>query len=165
MTPGSQTVGTEFAFGANKDGTVAFSANLHALRTGVRKALFHRVELMSRDAVEALAREDSDSAWDEARWDDVLARYWAEYDWIGIDQAARSASMCVIDEGLSVVDFAAARDEEAAEHAAPSRYWLATQTLADPRGDGDWRITALVNLDESDQRHALALRLLNIGPR
>lgn len=165
MTPDSQTVGTELAFGANEDGTVAFSANLHALRTTVRKALFHRVELMSRDAVEALAREDSDSAWDEARWDDALARYWAEYDWIGIDQAARSASMCVINEEPNAVDLAAAGDEEAAEHAAPGRFWLATQTLADPQGDGDWRITALVDLDESDRRHALALRLLDVGPR
>ena len=73
--------------------------------------------------------------------------------------------MCVINEEPNAADLAAAGDEEAAEHATPGRFWLATQTLADPQGDGDWRITALVDLDESDRRGALALRLLDVGPR
>lgn len=164
-SPDSQTVGVELAFGADEDGRLAFSANPHAMRTAVRTALFHRVELMSRDAVEALAREDADSGWDEARWDDALARYWAEYDWIGIDQAARSASMCLIEEHPSAADLAAAGDEDAAGRVASTRFWLVTQTLADPRGDGDWRITALVDVDESDRIGAVALKILDVGPR
>lgn len=164
-SPDSQTIGSELAFGADEDGRLAFSANPHALRTAVRKALFHRVELMSRDAVEALAREDSECGWDEAHWDGVLARYWAEYDWIGIDQAARSPSLCLIEEHPSAADLAAAGDEDAAGRVASHRYWLVEQTLLDPQGDGDWRISALVDLEESDRRGAPALRILEVGPR
>lgn len=158
----SGTSGVELAFGADEDGTVSFTANPHALRTAVRKALFHRVELMSRDAVELLGREDAASGWDEARWDGVLARYWAEYDWIGIDQQARSASLCLIEEDPSTADLLAAGAENTDEG---GRYWLVTQTLLDPRGDGDWRICALVDLDRSDQQGRVALRILEVGPR
>ena len=159
MTADSETSGVELAFGADEDGHLAFTANLHALRTAVRRALFHRVELMSRDAVAALGREDADSEWDESRWDAVLERYWAEYDWIGIDQQARSAALCRIEEDPSRADLAAAGAE------GEGRYWLATQTLADPKGDGDWRILALVDLEESDRRGGVALRILDVGPR
>ena len=141
---------------------MSFTANPHALRTAVRKALFHRVELMSRDAVELLGREDAASGWDEARWDGVLARYWAEYDWIGIDQQARSASLCLIEEDPSTADLLAAGAENTDEG---GRYWLVTQTLLDPRGDGDWRICALVDLDRSDRQGRVALRILEVGPR
>lgn len=160
----SQTVGVEVAFGADEDGNLAFSANLHALRTAIRAALFHRVELMSRDAVDALGREDAESGWDADRWDEALGRYWAEYDWIGIDQAARSASLCVIEEAPTAADLAAAGAEDVAPLAGGRRHWLATQTLVDPEGDGDWHIRALVDLDESDRRGRVDLRILEVGP-
>ncbi|WP_115727632.1 DEAD/DEAH box helicase [Actinomyces culturomici] len=162
MSADAQTVGSELAYGADEDGTVSFTANLHALRTAVRTALFHRVELMSRDAVAALGREDGASGWDESKWDEALGRYWAEYDWIGIDQAARSASLCALDESPSQADLDAAGADV---DAASGRYWLATQTLLDPNGDGDWRITALVDLAESDRRGSVDLRILAVGPR
>lgn len=154
-------VGVEYAFGANEDGALSFTANRHALRTRVRKALFHRVELMSRDAVDELGRQDAASGWDESRWDRVLARYWAEYDWIGIDQKARSASLCVLNESPSQaeLDACGAHAEVSAGH-----YWLATQILADPNEDADWRILALVDLDESDRHGELVLKILDVGP-
>ena len=79
---GDGTQGAELAFGAREDGTVPFSANRHAFRTAIRGALFERVEAMSRDNVEALARLDEASRtpvvapWGEDEWDDVLERYW-----------------------------------------------------------------------------------------
>lgn len=155
------TSGVELPFGANEDGKVSFSANPHALRTAVRKALFHRVELMSRDAVELLAREDASSGWDEARWNHVLARYWAEYDWIGIDQQARSAHLCHIEEDPSSADLLAAG---AAHVDEGGHYWLVTQTLLDPHGDGDWRISALIDLEQSDRQGRVALQILDVGP-
>ena len=158
--PATQTVGNEVAFGADEDGTIAFTTNKHAFRTAVRKAMFHRVELMSRDAVEALAREDADSGWDEERWDHVLERYWAEYDWIGIDQEARSASLCELNEHPSPADLEVAGAEADGDHT----YWLATQTLLDPNGDGDWRLVALIDLVESDRQGSVALTLLSVGP-
>ncbi len=156
----TQTVGNEVAFGADEDGTIAFTTNKHAFRTAVRKAMFHRVELMSRDAVEALAREDADSGWDEERWDHVLERYWAEYDWIGIDQEARSASLCELNEHPSPADLEVAGAEADGDHT----YWLATQTLLDPNGDGDWHLVALIDLVESDRQGGVALTLLSVGP-
>lgn len=161
----ADAVGIELAFGADEDGTVAFSANRHAFRTAIRSALFHRVELMSRDDVEALGREDAASGWDADRWDQALAKYWAEYDWIGIDQAARSASLCVIDESPSAVDVAAAGAPEEQVERPEGSWWLVTQTLADPDGDGDWRIVALVDVEGSDRRGGVDLVILDVAPR
>ena len=45
------SLGVERAFGADADGEVAFTRNLHAFRVAVRKELFRRVELMARDDV------------------------------------------------------------------------------------------------------------------
>ncbi|MDN5964506.1 MAG: DUF3516 domain-containing protein, partial [Actinomyces sp.] len=164
--------GTELAFGADEDGTVSFSANRHAFRTAIRTAVFHRVELMSRDDVAALARLDGPSGWDEQRWDQALARYWAEHDWIGIDQRARSASLCRIAESPSREEMLAVGVPEevvdALEDAAGERrgaFWLVEQTILDPDDDLDWRLVALVDVPESDRRGAVALRIVTLAPR
>ncbi|MDC4232761.1 DUF3516 domain-containing protein [Actinomyces sp. B33] len=162
---GPDAVGAELAFGADEDGRVAFSANRHAFRTAIRAALFARVERMSRDDVAGLARMDSAAGWGEERWDRVLARYWAEHDWIGIDQEARSAARCVIDEEPDRVGLLAAGASEEEVQAPSGSFWLATQTLVDPAGDGDWRIVALVDVAGSDRDGAVDLRVLDVGPR
>lgn len=105
--------GDELAFGADEDGTVAFSANRHAFRTAIRTALFRRVELMSRDDVEGLGRLDGASGWPAERWDQALGRYWAEHDWIGIDQRARSGSLVRLVEAPTRADLLAAGASEA----------------------------------------------------
>ncbi|MDN6566413.1 MAG: DUF3516 domain-containing protein, partial [Actinomyces sp.] len=164
--------GTELAFGADEEGTGSFSANRHAVRTAIRTAVFHRVELMSRDDVAALARLDGPSGWDEQRWDQALARYWAEHDWIGIDQRARSASLCRIAESPSREEMLAvgvpAEVVDALEDAAGERrgaFWLVEQTILDPDDDLDWRLVALVDVPESDRRGAVALRIVTLAPR
>lgn len=186
---GDGTQGTELAFGADEDGTVPFSANRHAFRTAIRRALFERVEAMSRDDVGALARLDEAcrtpiaSPWGEEEWDGVLERYWAEHEWIGIDQRARATSLCALNEAPTredVLELApaaapsaamraqAARIEELSEtvdDAPAGSLWLATQTLVDPEEDMDWRIVALVDVPASDEAGRLALATVTVAPR
>ena len=186
---GDGTQGTELAFGADEDGTVAFSANRHAFRTAIRRALFERVEAMSRDDVGALVRLDEAcrtpiaSPWGEEEWDGVLERYWAEHEWIGIDQRARATSLCALNEAPTredVLELApaaapsaamraeAARIEELSEtvdDAPAGSLWLATQTLVDPEEDMDWRIVALVDVPASDEAGRVALATVAVAPR
>ena len=146
----------------------AFSRNLHAFRVAVRKEMFRRVELMARDDVEALGRLDASSGWGEDRWDDALARYWDEYDWIGTDTAARSIALAPLDEAPRPADLAAAGVSERLIEAFAKTgrtVWLATQVLQDPDEDHDWRLTALVDLTECDQADKAVIHLLNVGPQ
>ena len=160
--------GAERAFGADEDGRVAFTRNLHALRVAVRKEMFRRVELMARDDVEGLGRLDGASGWDAQRWDEALARYWDEYDWIATDTAARAAALAPLDEAPDEQALAVAgvsqRLIEALERSG-RRVWLATQVIEDPQGDHDWRLCALVDLTASDEAERVVLRLLTVGPQ
>ena len=160
--------GAERAFGADEDGRVAFTRNLHALRVAVRKEMFRRIELMARDDVEGLGRLDGASGWGTERWDEALARYWDEYDWIGTDNAARAAALAPLDEAPDEQALAVAgvsqRLIEALERSG-RRVWLATQVIEDPQGDHDWRLCALVDLTASDEAERVVLRLLTVGPQ
>lgn len=161
-------VGSERAFGADEDGSVAFSANQHAFRTAIRRALFTRVEFMSRDDVSALARLDAGTGWDESSWDHVLERYWAEHEWIGIDQNARSSAFVNIDPAPDrAALLRAGADVETADFNDdhPGSLWLCTQTLAAPEANNDWKIYALVDVEESNRIHKVALRILEVTPQ
>lgn len=167
--PGADdSAGVERAFGASQDGTVAFTRNRHAFRVAARREMFRRVELMARDDVEALGRLDGSSGWGENRWDEVLGRYWEEYDWIGTDTSARAISLAPLDEAPDEAALAAAgvseRLREALE-ASGRQVWLATQVLEDPDGDHDWRLTALVDLAECDRENRAVVHLLSVGPQ
>ena len=160
--------GVERAFGADEDGTVAFTRNRHAFRVAVRREMFRRVELMARDDVEALGRLDASSGWGEDRWDEVLGRYWDEYDWIGTDTSARAISLAPLDEAPDETALAAAGVSERLREALETsgrQVWLATQVLEDPDGDHDWRLTALVDLAECDREGRAVVHLLSVGPQ
>ena len=162
------TAGVERAFGADADGRVPLTRNLHAFRVAVRREMFRRIELMARDDVEGLGRLDAPSGWGEDRWDGALARYWDEYDWIGTDTAARAVSLAPLDESPDAVALAAAGVSERlieALEASGRKVWLATQVVEDPDGDHDWRLTALVDLAECDAAERAVVHLLNVGPR
>ena len=188
----SSTVGAERAFGADESGVVAFTANRHAFRNAVRRALFNFVELMSRDDVDGLERAsaqaaDSDGLFAEAApwtgddWDHALERYWAEHDWIDINQGARSQALCALEEQISGEDILAlmpfsARDNvnqrsrfealaRAIDEAPAGSVWLATQTITDPEGNMDWRIAALVDLAASDREKRAVLTVLTVDAR
>lgn len=148
-----ETVGTEVAFGADENGNVAFSANKHAFTTAIRKELFRRVELMAREDVDGLL-DLQDPGWDEDRWNNVLDRYYNEYDWIGTDQDARSAGLFKVISAPTEADLATIGidlDSPLAGRALEGRIWLARQTILDPEGDLPWRIWALADLDASDE--------------
>lgn len=155
----------EVAFGTDENGVVSFTRNMHSFRNEIRKALFHRVRLMSFDDVDALADLDRASGWDEDRWDNVLARYWAEYDWIAIDANAQSAKYCLINSSPDFADYIdAGVSETLAERLDATRFWIAQQSIVDPHEDLDWRITALVDVGASDRDSRVVLRLVDVSP-
>ena len=185
-------VGAERAFGADESGVVAFTANRHAFRNAVRRALFNFVELMSRDDVDGLERASAQAAdndglfaevapWTGDDWDHALERYWAEHDWIDINQGARSQALCALEEQISGEDILAlmpfsARDNvnqrsrfealaRAIDEAPAGSVWLATQTITDPEGNMDWRIAALVDLAASDKEKRVVLTVLTVDAR
>ena len=185
-------VGAERAFGADESGVVAFTANRHAFRNAVRRALFNFVELMSRDDVDGLERASAQAAdadglfaeaapWTGDDWDHALERYWAEHDWIDINQGARSQALCTLEEQISGEDILAlmpfsARDNanqrsrfeafaRAVDEAPAGSVWLATQTITDPEGNMDWRIAALVDLGASDKEKRVVLTVLTVDAR
>ena len=185
-------VGAERAFGADESGVVAFTANRHAFRNTVRRALFNFVELMSRDDVDGLERASAQAAnadglfaeaapWTGNDWDHALERYWAEHDWIDINQGARSQALCALEEQISGEDILAlipfsARDNvnqrsrfealaRAVDEAPAGSVWLATQTITDPEDNMDWRIAALVDLAASDKEKRVVLTVLTVDAR
>ena len=188
----SSAVGAERAFGADESGAIAFTANRHVFRNAVRRALFNFVELMSRDDVDGLERASAQAAdadglfaeaapWTGDDWDHALERYWAEHDWIDINQGARSQALCALEEQISGEDILAlmpfsARDNvnqrsrfealaRAVDEAPAGSVWLATQTITDPEGNMDWRIAALVNLAASDKEKRVVLTVLTVDAR
>ena len=189
---GPSAVGAERAFGADESGVVAFTANRHAFRNAVRRALFNFVELMSRDDVDGLERATAQAAdadglfaeaapWTGDDWDHALERYWAEHDWIDINQGARSQALCALEEQISGEDILtlmpfSARDNvnqrsrfealaQAVDEAPAGSVWLATQTITDPEGNMDWHIAALVDLAASDKEKRVVLTVLTVDAR
>jgi hypothetical protein len=116
------------------------TANERAFTVMVRNAMFHRVELASRDAWEALGELEARVAelTDPPRkvllsadaWNDALGAYYDDHDAIATDQAARSPAMLQIEK-------------------VPGE-WRVRQVVVDPDGDLDWGITAVIDLDASD---------------
>jgi superfamily II RNA helicase len=121
------------------------TANARAFRVLVRNALFRRVELAAQGRVAELGELDHEAGWDAQRWADALARYRAAHGTIGTGPDARSPAMLLIDEG-----------------AAPRR-WAVTQIIDDPEGDHDWRITAVVDLDASDDVGDAVVHVTGVG--
>jgi hypothetical protein len=157
----------ERRFGEGPDGEVALTRNRHAFRVAVRNALFRRVDALGREAYVALGHLDGDAGWDAARWEQAMAPYWAEYDWLGTGPEARAAALVTIEERPTDADLPAAL---AGSHlgdlaAGSERVWLVRQTFDDPAGDHDWGLTALVDLDASDAAGSPVVRVLDLGPR
>ncbi|MCI7551546.1 MAG: DUF3516 domain-containing protein, partial [Arcanobacterium sp.] len=167
---GDATEGTERAFGADANGVIAFSRNRHALRTAIRNSLFARIEALERDDLTLLDEWDSQAGWNEDRWADAIDRYFDTYDYLGIDNEARSAEFFQILEDPSLADLiAAGMDPDAGaqllEDHASGRVWLAIQVLDDGERDFSWAIWALVDLDASDEQGSLAMQIVNFGER
>ncbi|WP_067782525.1 DEAD/DEAH box helicase [Actinomyces vulturis] len=158
--------GQERAFGARADGTVPVTANLYSLRKEIRKELFKRAEMMARDDVEGLARADHGTGLSEDQWDNALEDFYNDYDWIATDQSSRATSMCPINDNPDDTDLALAGVSEKlrdALAAAGHTVWLAEQILDDSESNHDWRINALINLNECDKADRVIVHTLKVG--
>ncbi|MDO5494482.1 MAG: DUF3516 domain-containing protein, partial [bacterium] len=135
--------GQERAFGADDDGRVAITANPHAFRIQVRNALIARVEELAREDYERLGERDGLIGWTAGRWEEALAPYWEEHDWLGTGPEARAAGMVEFVGSPDAADFELA-GLEAGEDA-----WIVKQRLDDPAGNGDWFLNARVDVAAS----------------
>ncbi|WP_051297710.1 DEAD/DEAH box helicase [Brevibacterium album] len=123
-----------------------FTSDRRRFSAAVRNALFHRVLLAERAAYRTLGDMDGADGWGAREWEDAIEDFYEEYGELGIDQAARSPRLVQIADGPG------------------EREWTVRQTLADPQGDHDWAITAIVDLDASDEAGEVVLRIEDVGP-
>jgi superfamily II RNA helicase len=120
------------------------TANARAFRVMVRNVAFRRVELVALRDWAALGAADTESGWDEARWESAMLPYFAEHDRVGTGPDARSPAM-----------FQVSADKGA-------RVWRVRQVLDDADGFREWAIVAEVDLDASDETGAPVLRPLAV---
>jgi hypothetical protein len=128
----------------------AISGNPRTFNILLRNAMFHRVELLSRedyDAFDALAPKDG---WNGDDWADAVDPMFEEYgdDAIGIGPDARAPQLLQITRGVDGTE----------------RMWQVRQVLDDPNKDHDWAITALVDLDRCDGAGEVLLSIQQVGP-
>jgi superfamily II RNA helicase len=121
----------------------AVTRNARAFRVLVRNALFRRVELAALRRWDELGALDAEAGWDADAWEEALEPYFAEHTDIGTGPDARGPALLMIDQG---------RDR-----------WTVRQILDDPAGHHDWAITAEVDLAESDELGAAAVRILTVS--
>jgi superfamily II RNA helicase len=121
----------------------AVTTNPRAFRVLVRNALFRRVELAALRRYEDLGELDAAAGWNADAWADALEPYFDSHDDIGTGPDARGPAMLIIDKQ---------RD-----------HWSVRQILDDPAGDHDWGISAVVDLDASDEAGAAVLRVTEVG--
>jgi superfamily II RNA helicase len=133
--------------------TRPLTANERAFTVMIRNAMFHRVELASRDAWEQLGELEARVAeltdppqkvvMTVDEWNDALGAYYDDHDSIATDQGARSPALLQIEK-------------------TPTQ-WLLRQVVVDPDDDRDWGITAHVDLAASDDVGAAVLTVTGFG--
>ena len=121
----------------------AVTGNPRAFRVLVRNALFRRVELAALRRYEDLGALDAEAGWNAEAWAEALEAYFDEHADIGTGPDARGPAMLIIDRQ---------RD-----------HWLVRQIFDDPAGDHDWGISAVVDLDASDEAGAAVVRVTEVG--
>jgi superfamily II RNA helicase len=121
----------------------AVTGNPRAFRVLVRNALFRRVELAALRRYEDLGDLDAADGWDAAAWAEALEPYYGEHADIGTGPDARGPALLIIERERN--------------------YWSVRQILDDPAGDHDWGISAVVDLDASDEAGAAVLRVTDVG--
>ena len=92
---------------------------------------------------EELGALDGGSGWDAAAWEEVLEEYFETHEEIGTGPDARGPALLIIETGP---------DE-----------WKVRQIFADPAGDHDWGISAVVDLDASDEAGTAVLEITDVG--
>ena len=117
--------------------------NARAFRVLVRNAMFRRVELAGRRRWDELGELDAEVGWDAGRWEDAMAGYFEEYDYVDLGPAARGPALFHLDK-------------------EPHR-WLVRQVFEDPAGNHDWAIHAEVDLVASDETGTAVVRVMQVG--
>ena len=117
---------------------------MRAFRVLVRNALFQRVRLAAFGQHEELGALDADSGWDASAWSDALDAYFDVHEEIGSGPEARGPALLIIDTSQ------------------PGQ-WAVRQIFDDPAGDHDWGISAVVDLDASDEAGTAVLRITDVG--
>ena len=107
------------------------TANERAFRVLVRNAMYRRVELAALRRWIDLGELDPEFG--EEAWEDAIRAYFEVHEWIGTGPDARGPQMLQV-----------AKD-------GPERRWVVRQVIDDPEGDHDWAITAVVDLEASDE--------------
>ncbi|MDC7120979.1 DUF3516 domain-containing protein [Cellulomonas fimi] len=140
--------GADAPGGTDDDTPEPITANPRVFRALVRGALFRRVELVAREAYDALAalgdRDDQGSPWTSDRWAEALDPFYDDHDQVLTGPAARGPALFQV--------------------TATSTTWQVRQLLDDPEGDHDWRIDAVVDLPGSDETGEVQLRVTAVGP-
>jgi hypothetical protein len=121
----------------------AVTDNPRAFRVLVRNALFRRVELAALRRYDELGALDAESGWNADAWADALEPYFDQHSDIGTGSDARGPALLIIDKQ---------RD-----------HWSLRQIFDDPADDHDWGISAVVDLDASDEAGAAVLRITDVG--
>ena len=101
----------------------------------VRNAMFRRIQLMDLDKPEELGALDKDWGYGVHEWEDALDDYYDAHEYVGIDAAARSGKLFILDDSL-----------ERKEHV-----WKVRQIIDDSDGDHDWSIIGIVDLDATQE--------------
>ncbi|WFR85373.1 DEAD/DEAH box helicase [Arthrobacter sp. Y-9] len=117
--------------------------NVRAFRVMVRNEMFRRVELFADEDSRALAELDGDAGWHSDRWEDVLDDYFDEHDDISTGADARGPQLLLITEH---------RDR-----------WDVRQIFADPAGNHDWGISAVVDLAASDEAGSAVIKVVDVN--
>ena len=123
------------------------TGNSRAFRILVRNELFRRVQLAALENYEQLGELDTASGFDADAWGEAMDHYYHMHDSVGTAGDARSSAMLVIDE--QPID--------------QPGVWVVRQIFADPAGDHDWGISAVVDLDESNLAGVAVVRVTAIG--
>jgi hypothetical protein len=124
-------------------GTRSVTADARGFRVMVRNAMFRRVDLLARRRWAELAALDAGLTAEQ--WQDAGEAYAAEHGEVGIGPNARGPAMFLLGE--------------------PADGQLsAVQILDDPDGEHDWRITAAVDLEASDEAGEPVLTTLAVAP-
>jgi superfamily II RNA helicase len=121
----------------------AVTGNPRAFRVLVRNAMFRRVELAALRRYFDLGDLDAGAGWDAEAWAGALEPYFEEHADIGTGPDARGPAMLIIDKQPD--------------------HWFVRQIFDDPANDHDWGISAVVDLDASDEAGAAVLRVTDVG--
>ncbi|WP_308468943.1 DEAD/DEAH box helicase [Rathayibacter soli] len=120
------------------------TTNRRAFTVLVRNELFRRVQLAALEHYEELGALRDD--YPAGAWASDLDAYFAEHTQILTDADARNPMMLVIDDSAAATD----------------HVWRVRQVLADPAGDHDWGIDAVVDLAESAEEGTAVVRVSGV---